>query len=406
MVKREWKLLAGGAPSLATRKSLSEDISRKVDPMAKTRVALLVGTMKGAFILESDASRAKWKIQGPHFLGAEANHLMLDPWDRRTLVLGARTGHLGPTVFRSSDWGKTWKEATQPPAFPKVSKAKGRSVKRVFWLTPGHSSERNTWYAGTSPHGLFRSNDGGENWEGVAGFNDSREYRLWTKDSDTPAGPLTHSILVDPRDKDHLYLSMSGGGTFESANGGKKWRALNKGVAADFLPSPDVEYGHDPHCVVLCPNRPDRLYQQNHCGIYRLDRPGDTWERIGNNMPKEVGDIGFPIVTKPTDPDSAWVFPMDGSTIWPRTSPGGKPSIYRTRNAGQSWKRCDRGLPKQHGYLTVYRHGMTGDPLDPMGLYFGTSSGEVWASRNEGDSWERIAEHLPRIIAVEAGLRA
>jgi photosystem II stability/assembly factor-like uncharacterized protein len=362
---------------------------------------LLVGTKKGAFILRSDHARRRWAIDGPHLLGNLVHHLVLDPRDG-TLLMAARTGHLGPTVFRSSDGGRSWKEAKKPPAFPKVEG--GRAVDHVFWLTPGHASQPGVWYAGTSPQGLFRSDDGGDSWSGVAGFNENAMYREWTggPQDGTPDGPKLHSILVDPRDKAHLYLGMSSGGFFESRDAGESWRPLNKGVAADFLPVPDQEFGHDPHCVVLHPLKPDRLYQQNHCGIYRLDRPGERWTRIGKAMPAEVGDIGFPIVAHPRDPDTAWVFPMDGSTVWPRTAIGGRPAIYRTRDAGASWERQDEGLPREQAWLTVKRQAMTADALDPVGLYFGTTSGEIWMSADEGMRWLNIARHLPHVYSVVA----
>ena len=180
----------------------------------------------------------------------------------------------------------------------------------------------------------------------------------------------------------------------------------NRGVAADFSPEKDPLYGHDPHCMALHPLMPDRLWQQNHCGIYRLDRPGDVWTRVGKAMPKEVGDIGFPIVLHPRDPDTAWVIPMDGTRVWPRTSPGGRPAVYRTSDAGISWRRQDRGLPKR-GWFTVKRQCFAADGADasePLGLYFGTTSGEVWASHDEGRSWTQIAAHLPHIYAVTVAI--
>ena len=219
-----------------------------------------------------------------------------------------------------------------------------------------------------------------------------------------PDGATLHSILVDPRDANHMYLGLSGGGVFESTSQGAEWKPLNKGCAAEFVPtSPgeEPEYGHDPHCVGLHPLQPDRLYQQNHCGIYRMDRADGRWVRIGDNMPKKIGDIGFPIVLHPRDPDTVWVFPMDGTTVWPRTSPGGKPAAYVSRNGGKTWKRQDKGLPKSQGWFTVKRQCMAADDVQPVGLYFGTTNGEVWATRNEGESWTNLVRNLPHIYSVE-----
>ncbi|PWT90301.1 MAG: glycosyl hydrolase [Acidobacteria bacterium] len=370
-------------------------------------VRIFIGTKKGAFILSSDPLRKKWKLSDPILLGNMVHHIMLDPRDGKMILMAARTGHLGPTVFRSTDHGRTWKEAQKPVAFKKAKEGeKGLTVDHVFWLTPGHASEPGVWYAGTSPQGLFRSEDHGNSWEGVSGFNEHSMRRSWTggEQDGTPDGPKMHSILIDPRDPNHLYIGMSSGGVFESTNKGADFKPLNQGCAADFIPTPDPEYGHDPHCVRLHPLRPDRLYQQNHCGIYRMEREEGKWIRIGNNMPKKIGDIGFPLVVHPHDPESVWVFPMDGTTVWPRTSPQGKPAAYRTFNAGKTWKRLNKGLPKENAWWTVKRQAMTVDHHSEVGVYFGTTSGEVWGSRDEGESWHCLVRNLPHIYSLEAAV--
>ena len=372
---------------------------------APQRMAVLVATRKGAWIYHGDAARRAWRVDGPHFLGHIVSHVMLDPRDGRTLLAAAKTGHLGPTVFRSTDLGRSWKEAARPPAFPKAAEGeKRRAVDHTFWLTPGHASEPGCWYAGTSPQGLFRSEDGGVTWAPVSGLNDDPQYRQWmgSEQDGTPDGPKLHSILIDPRDPTHLYMAMSSGGVHESADGGRSWTPVIKGleVVEDLDPA-NVAF-HDPHCVRLCPTNPDRLYQQNHCGIYRLDRPSNQWERIGRRMPKRVGDIGFPMVVHPRDAETVWVFPMDGGSVWPRTSHEGVPSAYVTHDGGRSWKRLATGLPANQAWWTVKRQAMTADGEDPVGLYFGTTSGELWMSRDEGNRWAPIARHLPEIYAVEA----
>lgn len=381
---------------------------RKEAPRTKgtgRRVVVLVATRKGAWLFHGDAKRRRFRADGPHFLGQIVNHLVLDPRDGRTLLAAASTGHLGPTLFRSADLGKSWKEVAKPPAFPKAPEGtKGRVVQHTFWLTPGHASETGTWYAGTSPQGLFRSADGGDTWEPMAGYNDDPRYRGWmgSEQDGTPDGPKLHSILVDPRDPAHLYLGMSSGGAHESVDGGQTWNPLSEGLeVVEGFDAKNLAF-HDPHCLRLCPSNPDRLYQQNHCGIYRIDRPSKTWKRIGKAMPKKVGDVGFPMVVHPRDADVAWVFPMDGSGVWPRTSPDGKPAAYVTRNAGKSWQRQDGGLPKDQAWWTVKRQAMTADSRDPVGLYLGTTSGELWMSRDEGKRWTNVARHLPEIYAVEA----
>ncbi len=369
-----------------------------------SNVVVLVGTRKGAWVLSSDSARKKWKVNGPHFLGQIINHIVLDPRDKKTVLAAGKTGHLGPTMFRSVDAGRKWKEVKQPPAFAKAEAGTpGRSVDHTFWLTPCHDNEPNAWYAGTSPQGLFRSDDGGDTWHPFSGINNDPQYREWmgSAQDGTPDGPKMHSIIVDPRDPKHLYFAMSGGGVHESIDGGNSFAPLISGMEVVGGFDAGTITFHDPHCVRMCPSNPDRLYQQNHCGIYRIDRPSNTWTRIGKNMPKRIGDIGFPIVLHPRDENVAWVFPMDGTMVWPRVSPDGKPAAYMTRNGGKTWKRQDTGFPTEQAWWTIKRQAMSVDSQDSVGLYIGTTSGELWMSRDEGEKWTCIARHLPEIYSVE-----
>jgi hypothetical protein len=377
-------------------------------------LTLLVATRKGAWLLHGDASRRRWRTDGPHFLGHIVHHLMLDPRDGRTLLAAVRTGHLGPTVFRSTDLGRRWTEAKKPPAFANANTAlNARSVNHTFWLTPGHASQPGVWYAGTSPQGLFRSDDGGDTWAPLASVNDSAIFRPWmgTEQDGTPDGPKLHSLIVDPRDPKHLMFGMSGGGVHESFDEGASWHTLIRGL--EIVEGFDVTDPscHDPHCIRQSPANPDRYYQQNHCGIYRLDRSGgdpaqDSWVRIGRKMPKSIGDSGFPMVVHPHDADTAWVFPMDSATVWPRTALKGKPAAYVTRNAGRTWQRLDQGLPPEQAWWTIKRQAMTVDKRPTPALYLGTSSGELWIGRDEGARWQLLARHLPEIYAVEVGQAA
>lgn len=388
---------------LTARKTASRSAPASAQPLV-----ILVATRKGAWFFHGDARRKSWVVDGPHFLGHTISHVQWDPRDGRTLLAAAKTGHLGPTIFRSTDLGRSWKEAQQPPAFANTAgNLPGRSVDHTFWLTPGHASEPGVWYAGTSPQGLFRSQDGGASWQPLPSVNDDPQFREWmgTVQDGTPDGPKLHSVIVDPRDPAHLYFAMSGGGVHESCDAGQSWSTRIKGLeVVEGLDAATVTF-HDPHCVRLCPGNPDRLYQQNHCGIYRLDRSGnaaaDSWQRIGRKMPKRVGDIGFPMVVHPRDADTAWVFPMDGATVWPRTSPQGRPAAYVTRNAGRSWQRLDQGLPESQAWWTVKRQAMTADTQPTPALYLGTTSGELWIGRDEGARWTNIARNLPEIYAVE-----
>ncbi|MCC6248262.1 MAG: glycosyl hydrolase [Rubrivivax sp.] len=372
------------------------------------RLVILVATRKGAWLLHGDARRKTWTMDGPHFHGHTISQLALDPRDGRTLLAAAKTGHLGPTIFRSTDFGRRWKEAEKPPAFAAPTNGlPARSVDHTFWLTPGHASERGSWYAGTSPQGLFRSEDGGASWTPLPSVNDDRQFREWmgTVQDGTPDGPKLHSIIVDPRDAAHLIFGMSGGGVHESHDAGRTWRTLIEGLeVVEGFDAKNVSF-HDPHCVRQCPTNLDRLYQQNHCGIFRMDRnggaPSDVWQRIGRKMLKRVGDAGFPMVVHPHDADTCWVFPMDAATVWPRTSPQGRPAAYMTRNAGRTWQRLDDGLPASQAWWTVKRQAMTADAQPVPALYLGTTSGELWIGRDEGARWSLVARHLPEIYAVD-----
>jgi photosystem II stability/assembly factor-like uncharacterized protein len=360
-----------------------------------------VGSRKGAWFLDGDEDRGTWRLNGPLFLGHIINHLVSDPRDPGVLMAATSTGHLGPTIQRSVDGGATWSEARRPPAFAS-GEPHGRSVHHTFWLEPGHADEPGVWWAGASPPSLFRSTDNGDTWEGVAGLNEHPNVLDWFPpfDGGTPDGPMIAGITIDPRDPAHMYLATPTAGVLETADQGASWRPLNGNVRCDFLPDPYPEYGQDSHQIALAPTNPDRIWQQNHCGIYRLDRPAERWERIGEAMPKEIGDIGFSIVPHPRCEHTAWVFPMDGSEVWPRVSPGGRPAVYRTRDGGASWERQDRGFPAEQAWFTVKRQAFCGDGGDPTGLYLGTTGGEVWSSADEGASWRQIAAHLPEIYSL------
>lgn len=375
-----------------------------------SKQVLLVGTRKGAWKIESDATRSQWKMTGPMHLGAVVSHYVADPRRPGVELMSVGSGHLGPSVYMSKDYGETWTEASKPPAFSSEPNGSNRSVDHVFWLTPGHVSEPDVWYAGTSPQGLFRSSDGGDTWDEVLGFNHHPDFLQWRggdKDG-TPDGPKLHSVIVDHSDKAHLLVGMSSGGIFESFDEGTTWAPLNSGVAMDFYPpkedGSEYEFGHDPHCVVMHPVHANRLYHQNHCGLYAMDRAqGKRWSRIGDNMPRDVGDIGFPIVVHPRDPERIWVFPMDGSGQWPRTSPGGKPAVFHSRDGGASFERQANGFPAEQAWWTVKRQCMALDQEPTVGLYLGTTNGQLWGSRDEGASWHGIAMDLPQIFSIEVG---
>lgn len=384
------------APS-ATRKTTAKKSSTR----ANGDILLLVGTRKGGFILRADGKRKEWKTTREIMIGSTIHHMVLDPRDQKTILMTERGGHLGPTIHRSTDFGKTWTEASTPPAFPADL---GISINHNFWLSPGHASEPDVWYLGTSPQGMFRSEDAGATWSEVTGLNHDPEFRAAQRELEQgpPGGPTAHSILIDPRDANHMYVSLSGGGVFESFDKFATFRPFNKGISSFFLENPTAEVGHDPHATRMNALDPDRLYQQNHCGVYTIDYKDGVWVRIGDKLPKGISDHGFPIVTHPRDPKTAWIFPNEAFP-YARVPHDGKPATFVTHNYGKTWKRQDDGLPKSGGWFTVKRQAMNSDTRDPLGLYFGTTGGEVWASRDEGESWTRIADGLPEIFSVEVG---
>jgi hypothetical protein len=363
-------------------------------------VSLLIGTKKGAFIFDLSENRQKATPREPILFGQIIYHMVSDPRNPKTILMAAKTGHLGPTIFRSEDGGKSWKEASQPPKFEENA---NKSVDFVFWITPGHKSKPNQWFASTSPQYLFVSNDNGDTWIPVDKFNKHPLIAELIKDNQgTPAGPLLHSINISSEDPNHMAVALSSGGVFETKDGGENWIAMNKNVLADFLPEPYPEVGHCVHNFQMHLANPKLWYQQNHCGVYRIDTENEIeWTRIGENIPKEIGDIGFSLIVHPTDINKIWVTPMDGTSVWPRTSIDGKPAFYHSADGGQTWIRQDNGFPKENAWFTILRQAACHDFQEPLGLYFGNKAGEIWYSIDEGSSWKLMHKNLPEVYSVE-----
>lgn len=362
-------------------------------------VILLVGTRKGGFILSSDLSRRAWKLSGPHCEFDDIYHLVYDPRDGGTL-LAAANNIWGSQVKLSQDLGQTWKEPAQNPRF---TDSKGLNFSRSWHIEPGRESEPGVVYLGGEPASLFRSHDGGNAWEQHGSITSHPSRDSWEGGL---GGLCMHSIALDPRSRQKMWVGISAVGVFMTKDGGETWDPKNRGVRADFLPEPFPETGQCPHKLLSHPDRPDTLYQQNHCGVFRTDDGGNNWRDISEGLPSR---FGFVLGIHSQDPDTIYVMPEDHATIEElgggrRYVPDARMIVYRSRNGGGDWEPLTNGLPQNHAYIHSMREGMATDGLDPCGVYVGTSTGQVFYSRDEGDSWELLVEYLPPINSLEAGI--
>ncbi|NJD11022.1 MAG: hypothetical protein FIB01_11515 [Gemmatimonadetes bacterium] len=351
-----------------------------------TGIVLCIGTKRGLFLARSE-DRAAWRLSEPLLVGREIYHAWLDPRDPRRGWAASAHKVWGPHVHRTLDGGRTWDVLEAAPHFPDE-----RGLGAIWHLAPGPGGD--TLLAGIEPAGLFVSRDAGESWDEVQALNRHPTSSTWQ-----PAGGALAlgSIQYDPREPRRLYCSVSAGGVYCSEDEGATWQPRNRGVRADFLPQPFPEAGQCVHRLRLHPARPDRLYQQNLCGVYRSDDRGETWHDITDGLPS---GFGYGLALDPGDADVAFVIPEESSHM--RTTVGGRLRVYRTRDAGRSWEALERGLPQQHAYVSVLREGMCHDPLRPAGVYFGTSSGHLFASADAGETWQLVAGYLPRILSVTA----
>lgn len=357
-----------------------------------TRTLVLIGTKKGAFIIESDAARRRWRLRGPFCETWPINHMVGDP---RTGTVWAGGGNewFGPAVWKTTDLGDTWTHSSAGLAYP----AGDEPIKSVWSLAAGGGPGGDgALFAGVQPAGLFRSDDGGESWRHLSGLRDHPTRPEWQPGG---AGLILHSLVRDPADGDRLWVAISAAGVFHSADGGASWEPRNRGTRADFMPEGQnyPEFGQCVHCLVMAAGMPDRLYQQNHCGMYRSDDAGRSWQSIEAGLPSS---FGFPAAAHPRDPQTLYLLPLNGDTAG-RFMPDGKTAVWRTRDGGATWQDLRRGLPQGNVFYGVLRQAMATDRLDPAGVYFGTSSGALYASADEGESWDCIAEHLPAILSVE-----
>lgn len=370
------------------------------------QVVVLVGTTKGLFTLTSPpGDRTAVTVDGPHFVGYEFPAVALDTRGERPRILaGSASPHWGPAVVWSDDLGGTWVDPDQAPiAFPADS---GATMSRVWQLLPAGADQPGVVWAGAEPASLWRSDDGGETYSLVEGLWDHPHRPRWEPGQ---GGLCLHTIITHPDDHDWMMVGISAAGAYRTSDGGATWQASNTGIKTPFLPEDEPEFGQCVHKIARHPAQPDRLLLQHHWGVYRSDDRGETWRNVGESMPAagapdgdDLTPFGFPIVAHPTDPETFYVLPL-GSEMQ-RFTVDGRCRVYRTRDAGGSWEALTQGLPQEHAYLTILRDAFCADTLSPAGLWFGTRTGEVFASADEGDTWSCVVRHLPPVLCVRVGV--
>ncbi|MEU3708700.1 WD40/YVTN/BNR-like repeat-containing protein [Streptomyces catenulae] len=356
-----------------------------------TDVLLAVGTRKGLFV--GRRRHGEWELSGPHFPAQAVYSLGIDT-RRETprLLAGADSAHWGPSVFHSDDLGQTWREPTRPAV--KYPGYTGTSLERVWQLHPAGPAAPDVVYAGTEPGGLFRSEDRGETFEMVRALWEHPSRERWMPGG---GGLAVHTVVTDPRDADAVTVAVSAAGVFRSSDGGAHWEPSNTGVRVSFLPEEYPEFGQCVHKIAQDAVDRDRLYLQNHWGVYRSDDAGARWTDIGAGLPT---DFGFAVAAHPHRADTVYLFPITADVD--RVPADHRCRVFRTSDAGASWEPLSHGLPAEDHYGTVLRDALCVDDSDPAGVYFGNRNGELYASADDGESWQRLASHLPDVLCVRA----
>ena len=383
--------------------------------MSKIRV--LVGTKKGAFILTSDGKRKNWTVSGPHFAGWEIYHLKGSAADADRIYASQSSGWFGQIIQRSDDGGQTWstpgsspEELKDPGGFPRGESNKfvyegdagthkwydgtqhPWEFKRIWHIEPS-LTDPDTAYAGAEDAAIFKTTDGGKTWKELPGLRKAKG-QLWQPGA---GGMAVHTILLDRKNASRIYVAISAAGAFRSDNGGATWIPINRGLKSQFqLPDPDAEVGHCVHRIAMHPSRPDVLFMQKHWDVMRTDDAGGQWTEVSGNLPS---DFGFPIDVHAHDPETIFVVPIKSDSE--HFPPDGKLRVYRSKTGGNEWEPLTRGLPQQDCYVNVLRDAMAVDQLDPCGIYFGTTGGQVYTSADGGDSWNPIVRDLPAVLSVE-----
>jgi photosystem II stability/assembly factor-like uncharacterized protein len=387
-------------------------------------VRVLVGTKKGAFVLTADGQRQKWQVDGPHFAGWEMYHLKGSPANPDRIYASQSSGWFGQLIQRSDDGGRTWQPPGTKPedlmgadGMPKpgasnmfvydTSPATGAPLtthqwydgtqhpwefKRIWHVEPS-PTDPDTVYAGAEDAALFRSTDGGKSWSELAGLRGHGTGPQWSPGA---GGMGLHTILLDPGNPQRIYIAISAAGAFRSDDAGKTWKPINRGLKSQYIPDPDAEVGHCVHRIALHPSRPGVVFMQKHWDVMRTDDAGDSWHEISGNLPT---DFGFPIDVHAHEPDTIYVVPIKSDSE--HFPPEGKLRVYRSRTGGNDWEPLTSGLPQSNCYVNVLRDAMSIDRLDPCGVYFGTTGGQVYASADAGDRWTPIVRDLPPVLSVE-----
>lgn len=366
--------------------------------MSKVRV--LVGTRKGAFILESDDKRETWTTTGPHFGGWEIYHINGSPADPNRLYASQSSSWFGQMIQRSDDGGQTWEPVDNKFVYAGVpgthqwydGTPHPWEFKRVWHLEPS-LDDPDTVYAGVEDAAIFKTTDGGKSWNELAGLREHGSGSRWQPGA---GGMCLHTIVIDPTNPQRIFIAISAAGAFRTDDGGATWTPINQGLKSEYIPDPNADVGHCVHRIALHPSRPDTLFMQKHWDIMRSDNAGDSWHEVSGNLPT---DFGFPIQVHAHEPETIYVVPIKSDSL--HYPPDGKLRVYRSRTGGNEWEALTNGLPQQDCYVNILRDAMAVDKLDQCGVYFGTTGGQVYASSDSGDNWTAIASNLPPVLSVE-----
>jgi photosystem II stability/assembly factor-like uncharacterized protein len=363
-------------------------------------IRVLVGTRKGAFVLTADGARQRWDVSGPHFGGWEIYHLKGSPVDPNRLYASQSSSWFGQVIQHSRDGGKTWESAGNKFVYDGPTGTHQWydgtphpwEFARVWHLEPS-LTDPDTVYAGVEDAALFRTTDGGQSWHELPGLRTHESGSLWQPGA---GGMCLHTILLDPTHPERMFIAISAAGTFRSDDAGKSWRPINRGLVSEQIPNPTAEVGHCVHRIAMHRSRPNVLFMQKHWDVMRSDDGGETWREVSGNLPT---DFGFPIDVHAHEPETIYVVPIKSDSE--HFPPEGKLRVYRSRSGGDEWEPLTKGLPQSDCYVNVLRDAMTVDTLDPCGIYFGTTGGQVYGSADGGDSWTAIVHDLPAVLSVE-----